>query len=415
MQSLKLRSLFQKTHVGLWMLYAAVLPVHWKLSIKLMWLVLIASIFCFSWSEIKSHLIEFKWIIFFFIGLLTSALLSTELGMGLKAVENRLIILAVLFASVGIGTDFKKIQKIFLAFVVGCVVASASCLGYAVYRDYTEGAYWAYNSINFTDFIDSHHVYLAYYLNLSLLGIAVLCLQVKNSLWARHKLVSALVVLFLLVIEFFLAARTPVAALLSCVAIYIISFRKDHNLTLQKFVIGGVASFVLFIAVVFFASNSSRAIFFQRFASLYDFAQQSQHGGLFERIKMWQAAVNPSNFLLGTGIGDADIEYNTALRKKGLTDLANDNYNPHNQFLAVYFSQGAVGLSILLVLMTKPFVRMWKTRSAYSWLFFLPFFLYGISEVFLGRYQGLAIYFCLYTLFPYNRIVSSWHLTSDSQ
>jgi O-antigen ligase len=120
----------------------------------------------------------------------------------------------------------------------------------------------------------------------------------------------------------------------------------------------------------------------------------------WDRLELWKSAflANP-DALFGVGTGDYKIILNEYYQAHGMERFAKDSYNSHNQFIQVYFSNGILGLITVIVLMCRPLYLSVKNDYSFGILVFFPFIIYGMTEVFLGRYQGIIFFALLHQLF----------------
>lgn len=117
----------------------------------------------------------------------------------------------------------------------------------------------------------------------------------------------------------------------------------------------------------------------------------------WDRMTLWEAVfkANPDP-IIGVGTGDYKQELNNYYRSNNLPYYAEQSYNTHNQLLQIYFSQGLVGVSVFLLLIFRLLYRLQKNDLTLGILFFFPFLVYGVNEVFLGRYQGVVFFILIH-------------------
>jgi O-antigen ligase len=99
------------------------------------------------------------------------------------------------------------------------------------------------------------------------------------------------------------------------------------------------------------------------------------------------------------GTGDYKDVLNQFYRDHNMPAYADLSYNAHNQFIQVFFSNGLLGLTCVVLLLARPFYLSVKRQYLLGALIFFPFFIYGTTEVFLGRFQGLVFFALLHQLF----------------
>jgi O-antigen ligase len=126
----------------------------------------------------------------------------------------------------------------------------------------------------------------------------------------------------------------------------------------------------------------------------------------WERFTLWDAALkaNP-NPIFGVGTGDYKVVLNQYFHSQGLSFFAEESYNSHNQFIQMYFSNGIFGLLSLCIIILRPLYLSFKVQNPLGILIIFPFITYGITEVFLGRYQGVVFF-----VFCHQLVVAKYYL-----
>ena len=122
----------------------------------------------------------------------------------------------------------------------------------------------------------------------------------------------------------------------------------------------------------------------------------------WERSVLWNSAIkaNP-NPLIGVGTGDYKTVLNDYYLSHNLEEFAKESYNSHNQFIQFYFSNGIIGLIILVIMIGRPLYLSVRSQNALGILLMFPFIIYGVTEVFLGRYQGVVFFALLHQIVIY--------------
>ena len=120
----------------------------------------------------------------------------------------------------------------------------------------------------------------------------------------------------------------------------------------------------------------------------------------WERFVLWESAIkaNP-NLLFGVGTGDYKVEMNRYYQNHAMPQFANESYNSHNQFIQLFFSNGLIGLFAIALLVIRPLYLSYKSQNVFGILILFPFLIYGVTEVFLGRYQGVVFFALLHQIF----------------
>jgi len=127
----------------------------------------------------------------------------------------------------------------------------------------------------------------------------------------------------------------------------------------------------------------------------------------WERFTLWDAALmaNP-NPIFGVGTGDYKVVLNQYYKSQGMALFAEENYNSHNQFIQIYFSNGIFGLLAFCIIICRPLYLSFRVQNPLGILIIFPFIIYGITEVFLGRLQGVVFF-----IFCHQLVVNQYYLT----
>jgi O-antigen ligase len=119
----------------------------------------------------------------------------------------------------------------------------------------------------------------------------------------------------------------------------------------------------------------------------------------WDREALWRSALKANPFpLFGVGTGDDRMVLNDYYIGHGLEEFAKNNFNSHNQFIQIYFSNGLLGLVAVALILIRPLYVALRSENTPGVLIIFPFFIYGMTEVFLGRYQGVVFFAVLHQL-----------------
>jgi O-antigen ligase len=120
----------------------------------------------------------------------------------------------------------------------------------------------------------------------------------------------------------------------------------------------------------------------------------------WERAILWESAIsaNATPFF-GVGTGDYKIALNDYYTKHNLEQFASESYNAHNQLIQLLFSNGVFGLLAFSIMIGRPLYLAVKKKNILAILCIFPFLIYGMTEVFLGRYQGIVFFALLHQIF----------------
>lgn len=111
------------------------------------------------------------------------------------------------------------------------------------------------------------------------------------------------------------------------------------------------------------------------------------------RLIMWKVSLelmieNP----LGVGTGSVDEYLRKRLRSYGLNQMADEDYNPHNQFFQTAIEIGWFGLLVLLSLMAYGIYLSWRKRSYLLLLLFTCLAFNSLFESMFQRESGILFF-----------------------
>ena len=111
------------------------------------------------------------------------------------------------------------------------------------------------------------------------------------------------------------------------------------------------------------------------------------------RLIMWTITTelileNP----FGVGTGNVDVYLKNRLHKYKLYDLAEKEYNPHNQFLQTTLEIGIIGLFVLLFILVYSAVIAYKNKSVLLTLLWASLAFNSLFESMLQRQSGILFF-----------------------
>lgn len=373
------RSGFRSTLVfSLFLLFTFLIPVSQYLSSAALVLCVVTVAVLEERIQVILDTVKRSWDMVLYLLILALGLTySDDKETGLRVLETSLSLLAVPIVISKLG-DFGKerMKRVFLSFTAGLLVASMICLAHASYR-YALGQHTeVFFFYQFTGIIDSHPTYFAYYL------IAAITYGL-HQLYYEKPIISPMVLvgilLFLFGILLLTGGITAFVSMLFVFAFFVLKFILEERTRKHT------AAFIVVVVMVagMFTFNEIR----HRDPSGFVVDDA------WDRMVLWESALkaNP-NTLLGVGTGDYKSELNAYYTSHGMSAFADSNMNAHNQFIEAYFANGLLGLVCLLLLLIRPVYLSVRNGNALGALIFFPFIIYGITEVFLGRYQGVVFF-----------------------
>lgn len=371
---------YQFFNIGLGFVFFMV-PLSPFLSTRALVLLFVGAIlFERNWLVVARRGVD---IIIYIIVLWIGLIYSTDSETGWKVVEANFALLAMPFVlSHYRRLDEHRMNSLFTCFSAGLLVASLTCIVIALIRYIETKNVTLFFFYNFTEVVNSHPTYLAYYLIFAItLGLYIL-IEGKakwKPIWIVLVLVIYLATLLLT------GGQTAFVSLLLVCAFFILRFILEPHTTLRT---AGTIIVVVFVALVFIDSHFNT------------FREQSILTDSWERIDLWKSAVEANrNFLFGEGTGDYKVVLNEYFRAHDMNHYANASLNAHNQFIQTYLSNGFIGLVAIILLLLRPLYLAFKNDHAFGVLAIFPFAIYGMLEVFLGRYQGIVFFAMLHQVF----------------
>lgn len=358
------------------------MPISQFLSTRLLFILFIFSFFFNHNNTVLRSSIIFSWDIFVYLAIITiGTLYSFDLNQSIKVLETNFSFLAIPLVLKTIRLNSKKIELLFFGYLYGLSLASCMCLFNALLTFVEKGNVNSFFYYNLTEPIGFQPTYFAYHLSfgicLSLYLIYTDQIKIKRNLFTIN-------IIFLFIILMLAASRTAYVGVLFILSFYVLKFLFNNSIKSHKYV-AILSSFLLFAMLLInhYNWNDSRT--------------DSRSGtDYWERFPLWQAALqaNP-NPLFGVGTGDYKAVLNQYYLQQGMKLFATDSYNSHNQFIQIYFSNGILGLLILCILICRPLYLSFIVQNQLGIIIIFPFIIYGITEVFLGRFQGIIFFvFC---------------------
>ncbi len=331
--------------------------------------------------------------ILFSVFLLVGLLYTTNITFGLSVIETSvsLLIIPISFTKSKDQND-SKILQILLAFSAGVILACLICLinAFGVYlKSGDSNSFFFYN---LTSVINSHPTYLAYYIIFTI--TLILYRQYYIPSISRSSLILIVIVVpFLFVVLILTGGSTAFVSMLLVFSFFILKWILDKKTQMSGLVIGVVIVMLFSMLIVRITGNDERDKIFD---------------DSWERFVLWESAIKADTDLVwGVGTGDYKEVLNEYYRANNLLNFANESYNAHNQFIQTLLSNGILGIISLIIMMGRPIYISVKKNTPLGTLVFFPFIIYGVTEVFLGRYQGVVFFGLMHEVFvSYHHILS---------
>lgn len=363
------------------------IPLSSYISTKVLVLAFIFSLFLKPDDQDSIFKLAGKsWDVVIYITILLFGLIHSEdLETGLRVLETSLSLVGWLVIFSRIPNFSSNSHKLLISFIVGLLIACIACLSSALIAYSQSGDLNVFFYYQLTQIINSHPTYLAYYLIFSITYI-VYILYYGNVRTNKKAWISILIFFFLMLV--LTGGKTAYVSVLMIFSFFILKFLLEE-ITKEKKI---VFSVILILLISLFVSNS---------INTFD-VELSQQNDYWERLILWESAIlaNP-NPIVGVGTGDYKDALNAYYQSHGMEEFAKGSFNSHNQFIQVYFSNGLIGLMALIFLIGRPLYLSIRSQNTLGILLIFPFIIYGVTEVFLGRYQGVVFFALLHQIVIY--------------
>lgn len=358
-------------------IFTFAIPLYGSISVKLLLVSLVISFFTGEFNFRISR--NWDVLLYLFI-LLIGVSYSDNWQNGLSVLETSFSLLAVSFIFYRSRFTELEIRTIFFSFILGLSIACLVCLASATSKFIDNGNIGAFSYYQLTDVINSHPTYLAYYL---IAAITYSIYHIYYRIDGINIKVWVSITLFFFVMLILTGGRTAYVSLLLVLSFFILKFIIDD---VKKRKIG---AFILVIFILVALLGISYLSYFNDVLNV--------NNDYWERSQLWYSAINANpSPLFGVGTGDYKKVLNDYYISHNLEEFAKDSYNSHNQFVQFYFSNGIIGLVVLLIMIGRPLYLSVRGQNTIGILLIFPFVIYGITEVFLGRYQGVVFFALLH-------------------
>lgn len=361
------------------------IPIFPSISTKLLVLLVVLSVFLFEWKFNPGAFLARAWdTILYILVLIAGLFYSMDLSNGLKVLETNFSFIAIpiVFSTIRYFSE-KELFKVFSAFTVGLFAACIIYLVNAIILYERHGVTDVFFFYQLTNILGSHPTYLAYYLIFAITYGLYLLFYQKSKVNPYFVSVN---ILFLFLMLMLTGGQTAFVGLLFVFAFFLLKlFLGQNRIVYQRLAFGLVVGMLL--VMVFVSSNESNL----REQALND---------SWDRFELWRSGILAnSNFLFGVGTGDYKNVLNEYYRETHQDAFADGGLNSHNQFIQIFFSNGILGLLAVMLLLLRPLYLAFKHNSQLGILMLFPFLIYGMTEVFLGRYQGVVFFTLLHQVF----------------
>jgi O-antigen ligase len=147
-----------------------------------------------------------------------------------------------------------------------------------------------------------------------------------------------------------------------------------------------------------------------RFNSLTNISSKHQDKKSSEsttlRILIWEQSINliKNNFLLGTGVGDANDELYKKYQSNGIDVAFDEKLNAHNQFLQTFIGIGLFGFILLCIISIGQIFIAYNKKNILMFVFFIIISLNFFVESMLQTSAGVLFFVFFYCLINKSKI-----------
>ena len=306
---------------------------------------------------------------------------SSNIENGLRLIETSFSFLAFPIIASNLRIDKKQFNFLFSLFAIGVCMAAFMVLANALMEYPAFKAQKLIFGDRFGEILSYDATYFGYYVVFAItFGLQSLYF---NEFGNKLRLIAILIILaFLALLS--VAGTTVYVSILLVFAFFILKFVTEPKKSDDKIIVFGLSIFFL------------GSMFYVSYFDLNSF----QGSNYWERFVLWDAAIKATpNLLIGVGTGDYTSVLNDYYRSHNLSQFSVSNYNAHNQFIQTLLSNGILGLVALLIMLIRPLLLSIRYQNPLGILVFFSFFIYGLTEVFLGRYQGVVFFALMHQTF----------------
>jgi O-antigen ligase len=367
------------------LLFVFTIPLSQFVSVRILLVLLVASFFLKGNENGLGMFFKNSWDILLYLSVLAFGLVySTDRATGWGVIESNFSLLAVpLFLNRLFSLDRARVNQVLYAFKLGLLIAAGVCLGVAIYRYSIESDIRFFFFYEFTEAIKSHPTYYAYYV---IFVISTELFDIYYGESSRQNPLKFLLILGLFLILILTGGQTAFIGILLVFLFFVLKFITDARASQKRIETAFVA--VLLVCLFLISFVEKEVLAFRNFSDTW------------ERAILWESAITAMpDLLFGVGTGDYKIALNDYFSTHGLPHFATENYNAHNQAIHTLFSNGFIGLAAMCTMTIRPLVLAIRNRNMMVVLCFFPFLIYGVTEAFLGRYQGIVFFGVLHQVF----------------
>ena len=330
----------------------------------------------------------------FFIITILSALMSDNKIESLFSIEIKLSFLILPYLVFCFRWPIGLLKKCFISFVSGCFFACIYLIIRALIYKYNNHSEYFFYSL-FSKFL--HTAYFSMYLLLAISIIIIYYTKWFNS--QKNIIYSSYIFIFTFGICIILCSSKIGILSLLIIAIILFYYKFKTILSLKN-----IGVFILSLSLIIITINKLLPNSLDRFNSLTNISLKHQDKKSSEsttlRILIWEQSINliKNNFLLGTGVGDANDELYKKYQSNGIDVAFDEKLNAHNQFLQTFIGIGIFGFILLCIISIREIFIAYNKKNILMFVFFIIISLNFFVESMLQTSAGVlffVFFFCL--------------------
>ena len=354
------------------------------------------SFFHINKDEFKKGLLNRKLqlCLLFFIITILSAIISNNKIESVISIEIKLSFIIFPYLTFCFKWPIELIKRCFISFVSGCFFACIYLIIRALIYKYNNHSEYFFYSL-FSKFL--HTAYFSMYLLLAISIIIIYYTKWFNS--QKNIIYSSYIFIFTFGICIILCSSKIGILSLLIIAIILFYYKFKTILSLKN-----IGVFILSLSLIIITINKLLPNSLDRFNSLTNISLKHQDKKSSEsttlRILIWEQSINliKNNFLLGTGVGDANDELYKKYQSNGIDVAFDEKLNAHNQFLQTFIGIGLFGFILLCIISIGQIFIAYNKKNILMFVFFIIISLNFFVESMLQTSAGVlffVFFFCL--------------------
>ena len=328
-------------------------------------------------------------LISFYLIISLSLFWSGNIKSGLFDMEVKLsmFLFPIIFLNYG-AFNIDEFKKVIHYFILGNIVASLICIGYAAYNTYQNHESYFYYS-KFSAII--HPSYFAMYITFAIAG----CIYLLKENFYKKNIYPILIISFFVVIIYFLSSKAGFLGLSLMGPFFII---KLINKRLISLIIAGFG--VVIIIAFIYKFNSRVSDFIKEFKTSYNNDTINVYDtSTSDRFKIYKISLSliNENLVYGVGAGDIKDKLIKKYSENNMKHAAEQKLNLHNQYLETLIGEGIIGFIFMMLLFLYPLIYVFKKSNFLLYSFLLITAFHFLFESMLNTQSGViyfAFFFC---------------------